>query len=102
MCRGANSVTVSDASSICDDESVPDIEPFTDSDAVFDSALVYELSVLRVFAERYLLEVPDSHTSYATAFRLMHLLDRFVSIYPGHVPATSILREFVGGSGFDG
>ena len=79
------------------------IYPFqANSDAVFDSALVYELSVLRVFAERYLLEVPDSHTSYATAFRLMHLLDRFVSIYPDHVPATSILREFVGGSGFDG
>lgn len=71
------------------------------SDAVFDSALVYELSVLRVYAERYLLEVPDTHASYATAFRLMQLLDRFVSIYPEHVPATSILREFVGGSGFE-
>lgn len=78
------------------------IYPFqANSDAVFDSALVYELSVLRVYAERYLLEVPDTHASYATAFRLMQLLDRFVSIYPDHVPATSILREFVGGSGFD-
>lgn len=78
------------------------IYPFqANSDAVFDSALVYELSVLRVYAERYLLEVPDSHASYATAFRLMHLCDRFVSIYPDHVPATSILREFVGGSGFE-
>jgi len=78
------------------------IYPFqANSDAVFDSALVYELSVLRVYAERYLLEVPDTHASYATAFRLMHLLDRFVSIYPDHVPATSILREFVGGSGFE-
>lgn len=71
------------------------------SDAVFDSSLIYELSVLRVYAERYLLEIPSTHTSRVTAFRLMHLLDRFVSIYPDHVPATSILREFVGGSGFE-
>ncbi len=73
----------------------------TNADAVFDSSLVYELSVLRVYAERYLLEVPRDHTSYTTAYRLMHLLDRFVSIYPENVPATSILREFIGGSGFD-
>ena len=71
------------------------------SDAVFDSSLIYELSVLRVYAERYLLEIPSAHPSHVTAFRLMHLLDRFVSIYPDHVPATSILREFVGGSGFE-
>lgn len=78
------------------------IYPFqANADSVFDSALVYELSVLRVYAERYLLEVPQTHPSYTTAFRLMHLLDRFVSIYPDHVPATSILREFVGGSGFE-
>ena len=71
------------------------------ADAVFDSSLIYELSVLRVYAERYLLEIPDTHSSYQTGFRLMHLLDRFVSIYPDQVPATSILREFVGGSGFE-
>jgi uridine kinase len=70
------------------------------ADAVFDSALVYELNVLRVFAERYLLEVPHDHPSYTTAFRLIRLLDRFVTIYPDHVPPTSILREFIGGSGF--
>ena len=68
---------------------------------VFDSSLVYELCVLKVFAERYLLEVPTSHPAYATAFRLLGLLDRFVTIYPDHVPPTSILREFIGGSGFE-
>ena len=71
------------------------------ADAVFDSSLIYEMSVLRVYAERYLLEIPDLHPSYQTGFRLMHLLDRFVSIYPDQVPATSILREFIGGSGFE-
>ena len=47
----------------------------THANAVFDSSLVYELSVQRVYAERYLLEVPRDHPSYLTAFRLIHLLD---------------------------
>jgi uridine kinase len=71
------------------------------ADAVFDSSLIYELSVLRVYAERYLLEVPGAHPAYMTASRLIRLLDRFVAIYPDHVPPTSILREFIGGSGFE-
>jgi uridine kinase len=71
------------------------------ADAVFDSSLVYELSVLKVFAERYLLEVPHAHPAYATAFRLLNLVSNFVAIYPNHVPPTSILREFIGGSGFE-
>lgn len=71
------------------------------ADSVFDSSLIYELSVLKVFAERYLLEVPQSDLAYTTAFRLLGLLDRFVTIYPDHVPPTSILREFIGGSGFE-
>ena len=70
------------------------------ADAVFDSSLIYEPSVLKVFAERYLLEVPHDHPSYTTAFRLLDLLDRYVTIYPDHVPPTSLLREFIGGSGF--
>jgi len=78
------------------------IFPFQgEADAVFDSSLVYEPAVLKVYAERYLLEVPQQHAAYATAIRLRHLIDRFVSIYPDHVPPTSILREFVGESGFE-
>lgn len=73
----------------------------TNADAVFDTSLIYELSVLRVYAERYLLEVPRDSPAFATAFRLLHELSRFVSIYPDHVPPTSILREFIGGSGFE-
>jgi uridine kinase len=69
---------------------------------VFDSSLIYELCVLKVFAERYLLEVPAPHPAYPTAFRLLGLLDRFVTLYPDHVPPTSILREFIGNSGFEG
>ncbi|HYD41117.1 MAG TPA: cyclic nucleotide-binding protein [Anaeromyxobacter sp.] len=72
-----------------------------EADAIFDSALIYEPAVLKVFAERYLLEVPAEHPAYPTAIRLRHLIDRFVSIYPDHVPPTSLLREFIGGSGFE-
>jgi uridine kinase len=78
------------------------IFPFLDrADAVFDSALVYEPSVIKVFADRYLLEVPEDHPSFVTAHRLRRLIDRFVAIYPDQVPQTSILREFIGGSGFE-
>jgi uridine kinase len=78
------------------------IFPFQgEADAVFDSSLIYEPAVLKVYAERYLLEVPPDHPAYATAYRLRLLVDRFVAIYPDHVPPTSILREFIGGSGFE-
>jgi uridine kinase len=78
------------------------IFPFlSQADAVFDTALIYEPAVLKVFADRYLLEVPQDHPAYLTAYRLRQLIDRFVTIYPEHVPSTSILREFIGGSGFE-
>jgi uridine kinase len=78
------------------------IFPFQgEADAVFDTSLAYEPAVLKVYAERYLLEVPQSSPAYATAHRLRLLVDQFVAIYPDHVPPTSILREFIGGSGFE-
>jgi uridine kinase len=78
------------------------IYPFQgEADSVFDSALVYEPAVLKVFAERYLLEVPPDHPAYPTALRLRYLVDQYVSIYPDHVPPTSLVREFIGGSGFE-
>src|SRR5512133_1247141 len=78
------------------------IFPFQgEADAVFDTSLIYEAAVLKVYAERYLLEVPQDHPAYPTAHRLRYLVDRFVSIYPDHVPPTSLVREFIGGSGFE-
>ena len=72
-----------------------------EADEVFDTSLIYEPAVLKVYAERYLLEVPQDHPAYPTAHRLRYLVDRFVSIYPDHVPPTSLVREFIGGSGFE-
>lgn len=68
------------------------------ADAVFDSSLVYEPCVLKVFAERYLLEVEPTDPAYFTAQRLRLLLDAFVAIDPEHVPRASLLREFIGGA----
>jgi uridine kinase len=72
------------------------------ADVVFDTSFVYEMSVLRVFAERYLLEVPPTAAEFVTAHRLRQLVDRFVPVDADHVPPTSILREFIGGGFEDG
>ncbi|TNE50641.1 MAG: cyclic nucleotide-binding domain-containing protein [Deltaproteobacteria bacterium] len=78
------------------------IYPFLEqADVTFNSSLVYELSVLKVFADRYLMEVNREHPAFTTAFRLRQLIEHVVTIYPDHVPQTSLLREFIGGSGFD-
>jgi uridine kinase len=78
------------------------IYPFlANADSVFDSSLVYEPSILKTYAERYLLEVRPEDPSSATAHRLRKTLDPFVTIYPDQVPATSVIREFIGGSGFE-
>lgn len=70
------------------------------ADSVFDTSLLYEVSVLKVYAERYLMEVPSSSAEFPAALRLRKLIAPFVPIYPDHVPPTSILREFIGGGGY--
>jgi uridine kinase len=75
--------------------------PFQEeADVVFNSALVYEPAVLKVFAERFLLEVPREHPTYTEAYRLLKFLAWFVPVFQDDVPNTSILREFIGGSAF--
>jgi len=78
------------------------IFPFQEeADVIFNSALVYEPAVLRVYAERFLLEVPREHPAYTEAYRLLRFLAWFVPVFQDEVPRTSILREFIGGSAFD-
>ena len=78
------------------------IFPFQDQcDVMFNSALLYEPAVLKVLADRYLLEVPRDHPSAVTAHQLRKFLQLFVPIFPDDVPRTSILREFIGGSYFN-
>lgn len=77
------------------------IFPFQDSaDAVFNSAMVYELSVIKVYAEPALFSVPEGTDEYLEAKRLLKFLDYVLALPKEHVPSNSILREFVGGSVF--
>jgi uridine kinase len=77
------------------------IFPFeSEADIVFNSALVYETAVLKTFAWRYLLEVPRDSPPRMDAYRLLKFLELFVPVFPDGVPANSVLREFMGGSGF--
>lgn len=77
------------------------IFPFQEgADVIFNSALVYEPAVLKVIAERFLLEVPREHPAYTEAYRLLKFLSWFAPIFQDDVPHTSILREFIGGSAF--
>ena len=77
------------------------IFPFQERcDAMFNSALAYETAVLKNFAYRYLLEVAPDSPAQAKGYQLRRFLELFVPVWPDDVPATSILREFIGGSGF--
>lgn len=71
------------------------------ADAHFNSALVYELSVLKQFAEPLLFRIHPDQPEYEEAKRLLKFLDYFVGATSEHVPKNSILREFIGGSYFN-
>jgi uridine kinase len=78
------------------------IFPFQgEADFMFNSSLVYEPAALRPYAERYLLEVPTDDDSFGEAYRLLDFVRMFAPIFPDEIPRTSILREFIGGSGFE-
>jgi uridine kinase len=78
------------------------IFPYQDSaDVMFNSALDYELAVLKVFAEPLLRTVSPDEELYGEARRLMELLKQFTPFPVEEVPELSILREFIGRSGFD-
>lgn len=70
------------------------------ADVMFNSALIYELAVLKQYAEPALFQVTKDDPAYAEAKRLLKFLDYFVGIPSEDVPTTSILKEFIGGGCF--
>jgi uridine kinase len=77
------------------------IFPFQEqADAIFNSALLYEPAVIKIFAERFLFEVPTNSPAFVEAERLLRFLSLFIPVFPEEVPQASILREFIGGSSF--
>ena len=77
------------------------IFPFQENaDATFNSSLIFEIGVMKKFAEPLLHEVPYDTPLYAQAYRLIKLLSYFEPIETDQIPTTSLLREFLGGSSF--
>ena len=71
-----------------------------DADTVFNSVLIYELSVIKQYAEPLLFNVKKGEPEYYEAKRLLKFLDYFVGVDTAAVPKNSLCREFVGGGGF--
>lgn len=71
-----------------------------EADVMFNSALVYELAVLKQYAEPILFSVPRNSREYLEAKRLLKFMDYFLGVSSEDIPRNSILREFIGGSCF--
>ena len=77
------------------------IFPFQEeADVMFNSALIYELAVLKPYAESILFGIPKDIPEYIEAKRLLKFLDYFIGINTEDIPKNSLMREFVGGSIF--
>lgn len=70
------------------------------ADNIFNSSLLYEIGVLKPYAEPLLNAVPQNTVEYAEAKRLLSFLSNFKTISHEYIPPTSIMREFLGGSSF--
>ena len=82
---------------------VKNIFPYQEqADEMFNSSLIYELSVLKDYAMPLLAEIKPDIPEYSEAKRLYAMLSYFESIPAKVIPSNSLLREFVGGSIFEG
>jgi uridine kinase len=78
------------------------IFPFQENaDAMFNTAMLFELAVIKSQAEPLLDQVPENCPEYAEAYRLLKFLRYIKPIPEAHIPPTSLLREFLGGSSFE-
>lgn len=77
------------------------IFPFQENaDVMFNSATLYELAVLKKYAEPVLKQVAENREEYMEAMRLLKFLSYFKPVDDAEIPPTSLLREFLGGSSF--
>ena len=78
------------------------IFPFQEeADVMFNSALIYELAVLKQYAEPLLFGIKPGDPEYPEANRLLKFLDYFLGVSTENIPINSIMREFIGGSCFN-
>ncbi len=77
------------------------IFPFQENaDAMFNSSLLFEIAVMKSYAEPLLRSVPHDAPEYSEAYRLLSFLSNFLPLPEDQIPGTSLLREFLGGSTF--
>ncbi len=77
------------------------IFPFQENaDATFNSSLIFEIGVMKAYAEPLLRNVSHSDSAYVVAHRLVRFLEYFRTVPADQIPSTSLLREFLGGSSF--
>lgn len=77
------------------------IFPFQENaDAIFNSATLYELSVLKQYAEPQLFAIDETMPEYPTAKRLIKFLSYFLAAPGLEIPNNSLIKEFIGGSCF--
>lgn len=77
------------------------IFPFQEgADVMFNSALIYELAVLKLYAEPLLFAIDKDCPEYVEAKRLLKFLDYFLPMPSDGISQNSIIREFIGGSCF--
>ena len=67
---------------------------------MFNSALIFEIPLLKYYAEPLLLRIPPNSPAYTEAVRLLKFLNYVIALQPSEIaaiPPTSIMREFIGG-----
>jgi uridine kinase len=80
------------------------IFPFQENaDIMFNSALIYELPLLKYYAEPLLRRIPSNSPASTESIRLLKFLSYIQELQPWEIaliPPTSVMREFIGGSSF--
>ena len=83
---------------------ITNIFPFQENaDIMFNSALIYELPLLKFYAEPMLRRIPANSHASTESIRLLKFLSYIVELQPAEIafiPPTSVMREFIGGSSF--
>lgn len=70
------------------------------AEVVFNSSTLYDLPLLKYYAEPLLYGITESSPAYEKAHKLLSFLENIVALKPSEiavVPPTSIMREFIGG-----
>lgn len=73
------------------------------ADVMFNSSILFELPLLKYYAEPLLKKIPPLSKAYAESVRMLKFLSLVLPLDPAdvaHIPPTSVMREFIGGSTF--